>query len=420
MSLWINNKQWFYKLKPTTEGPKNSLMDVYGKILSKKLIVCFVPGVFPGTKKELKNQKGQYSKLFSFFDNYISCYKYIITIPAINRSFFEVILPKAQKPHFDIDVDLKDLHLDKIDAINAADGIKDIVIFCCIEVLKTIGIDINIKEDVLIFTSHGSEKNSYHIVIDNYYHADNDEAFGLYQRVIDFIKKSEYEHVIKYIDPAVYSKKQQFRMFGSQKYGSGRIKMFCEKFNYLGHEYEHIYPEDVSDHEQKLLTIFYSSLITFVNCCKPIKMLSKPVIKTYKITGDLSESEVEYCLQLVNKEIAPCFTLHEVIGSIISLFRAGVYYCPICKREHPGTENAFLWIVDGEVNFNCRRKKYKYHKLGNIDIDQLVEEFDSDIDDELFEHGSWQIGGHVLEKMDDVKPVNVRNKLASVMKSNKS
>ena len=93
--------------------------------------------------------------------------------------------------------------------------------------LKPFPLAITLKlENVLIYTSHGGNKRSIHIVLNKLAHTDHTEAKLFYNEVckeITIYTKAIYtkDKYLDFIDPAVYKSNQQFRVLGSQKVGSG-------------------------------------------------------------------------------------------------------------------------------------------------------------------------------------------------------
>src|SRR5438445_4316354 len=112
-SVTIEGRRWYYRLVKTDntwclfdEHPINTL--------DGWLVVCLV---VPSeslrrwdrgndTSEEAKKRKPT-TRLYSAFRSYLEFYDYQQHFSPLKRSFFEIILGEfAQKPHFDIDVDL--------------------------------------------------------------------------------------------------------------------------------------------------------------------------------------------------------------------------------------------------------------------------------------------------------------------------
>ena len=74
----------------------------------------------------------------------------------------------------------------------------------------------------MVFTSHRSDKLSYHIVVANMYLKTNEDSKFFAEGVMTSKLKL-------FMDNNVYNKVQQFRILGSRKYGKNNIK----KVNFL-------------------------------------------------------------------------------------------------------------------------------------------------------------------------------------------
>jgi hypothetical protein len=218
---------------------------------------------------------------------------------------------------------------------------------------KLFSVELIPELDIMIFNSHGKNKKSYHVVLCTYYHYNNEEAKEFYKHVIAGMKYKEY------VDLAVYSKKQQFRIVESSKFMSDRVKTFMPVWLYKGKFIKHNLLEYDSDTERRLI-IIKKSLVSNVVDCKPLKCLF--VAKEKKIIHvDYEENSV---LKLIPEE----FEFLNRKDSIINLKRLVVSDCVLCQREHE-KENAFLSVrPDGGVYFHCRRIDKQSYKIGNVKI----------------------------------------------------
>ena len=201
----INNTRWYYRLKPhkETDGKvkRGLFSDTPRHTLTNALIVAW-------SYHDVSS--GKVFLLFSHFKSYLEYGIYQLKLPPHERCFYEIILGEStQKPHFDIDIK------SSTGSIIDGESIKDNLIDGIVKVLSDKGININIATDILIYTSHNEKKQSYHIVVNNYCHANNIEARAFYDAVMDHVDPIYTE--AGWIDKAVYSPTQQFRIVGSQK-----------------------------------------------------------------------------------------------------------------------------------------------------------------------------------------------------------
>lgn len=373
--LYIYEKRWYFRLVPKKDGEFNrarALMDDYElNMIAQHLVICYTPGVIPGQHKPYLNEKGEYGRIYAFFDSYLEFYQYMQKIPFEQRAFYEIVFGELpQKPHFDIDVGADNLAKyypdENIDSV--AELLREAVMLGCLQVLADLHIESNISRDLLLYSSHGSNKRSWHILINNKCHDGNKEARAFYEAVLVKVRvltNGKYMQS-EFIDPGVYSPRQQFRLIGSQKPGTNRPKIFCEQFVLSGIRYSHIYNEDVSELHIKKLTVIYESLIGFTTGCSYLPSLLPERSGNSTSLGDLPNLEtriVDQCMEMLRRKMTHCpFTIKNIQGHLIMLKRNAKSYCPICNREHQ-TENPYMFILGGKVYWDCRRSDGDATKL---------------------------------------------------------
>ena len=128
--LIINGKRWYFRLVQNKTKRGRALMDDYSlNQIATHLVVCFTPGYLPGSKKRFLNKDGDNGRIYAFFDSYTEFFQYMKEVG--DYSFYEIIFGELpQKPHFDIDINLKDFretYKDE-DFDTTAEIIKDLVI----------------------------------------------------------------------------------------------------------------------------------------------------------------------------------------------------------------------------------------------------------------------------------------------------
>lgn len=281
-------------------------------------------------------------KLFSSFDNYIEFYYYQQNFT--EKNFYEVIRG-AQKPHFDIDCN------------ESNEDLLDNIINQLNNVLNKL---LN-NPLVLIYKSRNKNntqtKKSAHIVVDRYFHKDHLEAKSFYEIVTQQIEPE----LRKYLDPSVYSSTQQFRLLGSSKIGSDRIKVLINK-------------QDGDD-----LDNFRMSLVSYTKKCVHISIeIEKPVGKIKQIDN----VDVKEVYGLVKQNIRDFnFDINRYENGIIMLKNKGKYNCCICNRTHEH-ENPYILVTKKSIYYVCRRAqtegKEKYsielRRLNCIEVDEENEE----------------------------------------------
>jgi hypothetical protein len=380
--LMIYGQRWYYLLVPdaSVESPKRSsktkrarsLMDDYrlSQIDGKLVVVLTTP-----------NEK----RIYSLFDSYIEFGHYQQKFPAENRCFYEVIFGEfPQKPHFDIDIDQSDIGTLDLDTL--ALEIRDAVIRQVILILNEYGITLHLDRDVLVYTSHGPTKRSFHLVINNYCHVDHKEARRLYDRVFDGISKElTYPMLNKWIDPAVYSSKQQFRIVGSQKFKTNRPKKFESVWTYQGQTIQHRYIEPVESPSHEYILQLEESLVSHTSSCNILPSLMDPaqvtdepttnpaIYRSEDVSTDLARRALQMCADKAGISIHDRkfpYQIRSINGGIISLKRVKASRCQICNKVHEH-ENPYIFIIESNgtknVYFDCRRKPGKKLWIGSID-----------------------------------------------------
>ena len=345
---FINGLRWYYRLKPQKEikgrVKKGLFSDIPRHNLTNVLIVALSYHDYESDKV---------FRLYTHFKSYLEYGIYQLRLAQHERCFYEIVLGEStQKPHFDVDIDN-----------NTADGeaIKDNLIESIIKVLSERGVSLKPETDILLYSSHGPNKQSYHVIINNYCHANNVEARAFYDTVMDHVK-SEYA---EWIDRAVYSPTQQFRIVGSQKIGTTRIKRFQKEWSYKGQKIVNQYPESPDSPEHEMVMQLEASIVGFTGNCKYLPAFEpRPdKIKHYTDLEDVTVDDATQALNLVGA--AGKISIHDprfpysfmgINGPIVMLKRTKPSRCKICNRIHEH-ENPYLIVIGEEksVYFHCRR-----------------------------------------------------------------
>lgn len=390
-AIFVHDKRWYFRLIRSADDsdsdddtqkqktisarvpkPKQArgLLDDYKlEQLDGKLIVCMMT-------PKAKTTDGNDLRLYSFFDSYIDFASYQRKFSPERRSFYEVILGGTlQKPHFDIDLNSEELLPIHPDLISTGNLIKDAVITSIIKVFEEKGVILDPIRDILIYTSHNQTKQSYHIIVNNYCHYNNEEAKALYKLVVAKFPEELMPYVKKTIDPKVYSPTQQFRILGSQKIGSGRVKVFAKTFTYQNQTYEHQYIEPAETPEYEMILQLEESLLSSTSSCNILPSFLDPnnlgyngqngayaaKYNTEDVTKDLAARAIQLLASLggvTPKDKRFPYQFLGIKGGIISLKRLKASKCQLCNRVHEN-ENPYLLVV-GEGNnktiyFHCRR-----------------------------------------------------------------
>ncbi len=252
------------------------------------------------------------------------------------KCFYEIINGK-QKPKFDIDIDLiKNKNYN-------GDRLVEVIIKSCQSVMLP---NLLKDQDVLIYTSHGKDKLSYHLVLNHWCHENNEDAYGFFIKVLKTTELHLDKSHTEFMDSSVYKTNQAFRILGCHKINTNRVKV-GQEFNFEN---------------------FKDSLITYTKECKLLQ--SFKVERGYKIQYDLSNDEVNQALDLLTFNFKDLFRLRKVTDNKVDLIKTKPYYCPLCKRTHLH-ENPYLLIYNGEVRWGCRRRDEQCIKLNRLS-DKLI------------------------------------------------
>jgi hypothetical protein len=246
------------------------------------------------------------------------------------------------------------------------------------ESLQQMDQPLNLEKDILLFSSHGENKRSYHLVVNNYCHSDCDEANRFYRVVIN--KMPEFFR--RWIDHTVYKSLQQFRMEGSQKVGSGRIKRLIPTWIY-GYQYIttnldfHVTAIDQLNDDDKrviwadqskaryatlhaaiLTNTYYCTVLPDFAALLPLEDTKLPAEYNGGVTDDRALAAIQILAEGMGCSMYSSkfpFRFSKVVaGGLIILKRNLPSYCDVCERRHEN-ENPFIYIVKGNVFFDCRR-----------------------------------------------------------------
>lgn len=358
----IGNVKWYYCLIPK-EKSKSLFTDHPRNTLSNKFIVCW---------DFYDEIAGKNSKIYAVFENYLDFAKFFSKVPQNLKCFYEIILGEnIQKPHFDLDMTLTDEEIGKEKDVRILSDLINTIV----DLLKEKNIHLNLARDICIYSSNGEKKRSYHVVINSYYHANNKEAKAFYFAVMNKLP-SEY-FVNKWIDFAVYSKTQQFRIYESCKSGSNRVKKLVKTwklFNNLDNietvqEIKHQNAEIAEDENHEFIINLEESIVSArPSICKPLPTFEIPEAfsssnKVFEKGDDLDYDLAMEALNLLARKAG--VTIHhenfpyrfdKIEGPFVILKRVKASKCRLCNRIHHH-QNPYLLIVGEEkhVFFHCRR-----------------------------------------------------------------
>lgn len=374
---YVYNKLWYTKL-------------ISGSKTNKGLLDCYKTDDLVGHLVVLLtfvNKTNYLEHIYAFFDSYVDFFEYKKQFAPHHCSFYEVV-NFNQKPHFDIDINIKDLienyYPEQKIYYNDMVAEGNLLVETLIRAIKIIMMPnvLNLSQDVLVYTSHGNDKLSYHIIIDNWCHHDHLEAKSFHDKVVFYTASFLHGRLVEFIDDSVYKTNQNFRMLGSHKYNDKRTKVFQPEFLYRGQMIKH----QTKNKEDKLFEMkeFSKSLITFTAECNLLQSFYKKKLYN-RYNYDLSEQNIKDIESLLFLHFKGAYTIREVYDSSILLTTVIRISCPICKRVHLH-ENPKILIFKNEISWTCRRTEERLFLgvLENMKY-ELVTEQPLTIDDDIKE-----------------------------------
>ena len=292
---------------------------------------------------------------YTYFNDLLELFSFIKNE---KNSLHEVIIEnKIQKFRLDIDIDLTNINNEYYDNTWCIKKEKKFLK----TILNTLDLTLNLYQknlnvnDISLFESHGNYKRSYHIVLHKYCFLDHLQIKQFYNQFINFFENTTFFNWMKYIDHCIYNKNQHFRLLGSVKNGTKRLKKPVKSFKW---NKKFI---NSSDNE---LQNFKNSLITYIDESELIILKEKEKIYD-KI--ELDENLYNEIIKLFkNKKDFNCYEIKYYKNNCISLQRLKPSYCNICERIHEN-ENPYLFISNNNVYFSCRRTEEKEF-LGTIKL----------------------------------------------------
>lgn len=335
------------------------------------------------------NKSDKPVRYFAAFKSALDFIHYIKKIPPERWSFFEYILgTQAQKLYFDIDIKqeefLKVVPGGNIDTFAA--GLLTELVRGIVETFEERGLQIDLTRNLLLFSSHSSSKRSFHLIVDGYAVVSNEENYILASEVLE-----QFPEIYQsFVDTGMYSSKQQFRLYGSQKTGSGRPKIFVENWYYgatlvqsrFYEDLRKMAPDPASFEALKFTALFLASCVTVTMNCQLMSTVIEPEARTQlgrpkfwsetsAFDNDLITPEIRDAIEVrADPRLFQIYRLAEIKGSLIALQRrSGVSnHCSLCQHIHE-SDNGFLTLDSrGQVYFHCHafRRHQKRDASGTI------------------------------------------------------
>jgi hypothetical protein len=365
-----NGKKWFYRLK----GENGLLENISDEDKVLHLIVSYI--------------NSEQTRFYTSFEAHSDFLLYMLKLPLEKRCFHEVVIDKRQqKMRFDLDIKrFKYIEDEVIEEVKEDEVEKflDMLIESTIEEFEELGFKLNPKDHILVFSSHGKEKWSYHIIIDGFYCETHQDANELFKKITGRMNKDHLD----WLDSSIYSANHCLRTLGSVKDGklkNGdveiRVKTLEKKWKFRGEEITFEYPEVPRHENHRLALEFERSFLTLITNCYPLPTLfHKQVMNEMeKQTKEKQANDevMDYAFRVFQSYYGNICSYMGCMANIIMLKRNYASGCPICDRVHEN-ENAFLYLkpvesendvlLKYEIYFDCRRSNGKKIKIGEKKI----------------------------------------------------
>jgi len=265
-----------------------------------------------------------------------------------NPHLHEVIYSwMPQKLKFDIDC--PDVSLDVIQMLRK---FIDVIVF---ETNAMFMGQVNVSDKNIILTdSSGSDKTSFHLII-NGYAVDN----CLIGKDLTLRVKNKLEKLGEFLDSGVNKRKQSFRIFGSTKLGSNRVKrknsVLIEKLGLSNYTKE-------------------ETLITSTSNCVMINyQIEQDVYNNMNVINDDLYDKIKDKLEKYLTD----FEYRDSIGNILFFNRLNPSFCEICKRAHEKDNTLMIQVINNSIYELCRHDDKGEKKLIGY-VEPYEQEFGED------------------------------------------
>jgi hypothetical protein len=259
-------------------------------------------------------------------------------------SIHEVIRgDRPQRIKFDIDAKIKDMpeHYDIDDIIHT---VRLRIIDAFYELYyDTINQSIDYS-DLIVANSNGEDKYSYHIILADYYAANNREAKYFAHYVINTLPP-EFE---KIMDRNVYGSIQSFRMYRAAKLNTQRVKKLDETYNVRQYSTKDNY------------------LLIEAPKDKQINILPLLLDEEVKPINEVNNELVDAALKMAE----PFTKGHEFtkrINNILCFKRLQPTYCRFCQETHSRDNSLLILILHNKVYEKCKQKAKKLMLIGELE-----------------------------------------------------
>lgn len=308
----------------------------------------------------LRGESEKYSHFYAFENNQHAI-NYILSLPAKDRVFHEVIfgnIPQRVKADIDIKyseyLEIDDSVLARYTQYNEkynklaryyAERMLEAMSIICSTSKQCEGIEFSFENDIIITESHGlpekypdpeQQKISFHIILRNYVLSNNSDI----HRVMEKMKELTHPSMKKFID-TTEKKTQNLRMIHCHKQGSTRTKYISNAFG--------IYAQNKDVCIQHVETDY------------AISLQSADKTELEYTGGDIPKDLIDSINQLVLAKVKgiDAFRFRCVSHGMLYYDRDYASLCNICHVVHDRDNTMMISYnqFNGEIREHCRRSK---------------------------------------------------------------
>lgn len=273
------------------------------------------------------------------------------------KLFHEIIMSdRTQKPRFDLDIELEKVPMLSCTLEELGQKLLQQILSGIQRVCLEIANSFDVERDVIICSSHGKMKQSYHIIVCSFAVKDHIQAGLFKDKVLETVDPD-----LRILVDDVYKSLQNLRTLGSIK--EKRVKIFNEKFTFGDQEITHRYDREFENIKNKFHYQLLKSLVTFTDGLEVFHIGEPKVPVRTGIEIQVDSEIVQACMAALAKRAGfnigdPMFPYQyrSMKDNMIFLERTIPSNCQICKRAHE-KENPYLFLYGKyqSLYFVCRR-----------------------------------------------------------------
>lgn len=324
--------------------------------------------------------------------DYIDFQQRLLRTPIEQRTFYEYIEGKNRKIYADIEYEFSDA--DREAAIDNFDQVLGFVLFGIKTELESKSVPYSYERDCIILQSHGANKRSVHIIINNWFFDKcnikaTSNVFAFMTAVRNYIptklwhftKPSETKRS-ETLDMSVYSSGKEFRLIWNTKIGKNR---YLDVDPCTGLQAR--FPTGTNDIDVEQLRLFEGCLVTMTYNWKSLPdwyIESDSKHSVIKNMVDITSEQRDKMIQAFNNS-----EFHDIyrLDEHQSTSKNAIYMvpinksvlCPIHNRCHKSNHAKLCYSAAGNIYVSCYGQGA--NNIRFIGKDVIPEEIDEDLED---------------------------------------